>query len=316
MTLGACAPADRFLMYIDPYEFEVLSGQGIDASAIKQSLPKSLRVRFEVSPVMTEEAEALQRFAEVLERSNSGWVYLSSAHPFNPASIIPRYPDVRFFREGYTGQEIAAGTPSNQITLVYDRERANYEAGQAVAALLGDTDFLRQIGVEESSMEKPRVGILVALNSESIRRESAAFLEGFSNLEDRRSIEIKEIGNLTDRVKARRLLDGMRESAVAIVFLKTYVLSGFCLEHLAKNSGVAIVEGPIPNRAYGNTLLLMLVDDFIGAVGQMAEVIDREAAAGQAGRVVAPVQLQWNESYRSAVNNVLEGVNQQGVNQQ
>jgi hypothetical protein len=310
-ALGACSPEGRFLLYIDPYEFEVLGGQGLDRAAIRQTLPKDLRVRIEVSALLTEEAEGLQRFAGVIERTKPGWVYLSPAHPFKPGAIISRYPDVRFFREGYAGEDIAGESPANQIALVYDREQANYEAGRAIAALLGDADFLKQIGVAESGLEKPRVGILVAVNSESVRRESAAFVEGFSSLADRQRIEIKEIGNLTDRVKTRRLLDGMKEGAVAIVLLKTYVLSGFCLEYLAKESGVAVVEGPVPNQAYGDTVLLMLVDDFIGALRQMAQTIDQEAPAGTVGPVTAPVQLQWNETYRSTVNRVLEGVGQQ-----
>jgi hypothetical protein len=305
-ALSACSPAGRFLLYIDPYEFEILGGQNIDRAAIRQALPKDLKVRIEVAPVLTEEGEALRRFQEVIERIKPGWVYLSPAHPFSPSAIIPRYPDIQFFREDSTGR-----TPGNQIALVYDREQANYEAGRSIAALLGDADFLKRIGVAEPGVAEPRVGILIAVSAEHVERESAAFVEGFSTLGDPRRIEKKEIGNLTDRVKARRLLEGMKEEAVAIVVLKTYVLSGFCLEHLAKENGVAVVEGPIPDQAQGNTVLLMLVDDFLGALEQMAEFIDREGQTGAAEQVIAPVRLQWNETYTTLVTRVLEGVNKQ-----
>jgi hypothetical protein len=305
-ALSACSPAGRFLLYIDPYEFEILGGQNIDRAAIRQALPKDLKVRIEVAPVLTEEGEALRRFQEVIERIKPGWVYLSPAHPFSPSAIIPRYPDIQFFREDSTGR-----TPSNQIALVYDREQANYEAGRSIAALLGDADFLKRIGVAEPGVAEPRVGILIAVSAEHVERESAAFVEGFSTLGDPRRIEKKEIGNLTDRVRARRLLEGMKEEAVAIVVLKTYVLSGFCLEYLAKESGVAVVEGPIPDQAQGNTVLLMLVDDFLGALEQMAEFIDREGQTGAAEQVIAPVRLQWNETYTTLVTRVLEGVNKQ-----
>ena len=302
-VLSACSPAGRFLLYIDPYEFEVLGGQGIDAAAIRQTLPKDLNVRIEVAPLPVEEGEDLRRFQEMIERSKPGWVYLSPAHPFNPAAVTPRYPDIRFFREDIGGESSA-----NQIALVYDRERASFEAGRAIAALLGDADFLKRIGVAGPGVAKPRVGILVAMSTESVQRESAAFVEGFSQLENPERIEIKEIGNLTDRVKARRLLDGMREQAVAVVLLKTYILSGFCLEYLDKESGVAVVEGPVPDQAYGDTVLLMLVDDFMGALGRMADYIDQESRLGTGGAVSAPVRLQWSETYRSAVTRVLEGV--------
>jgi hypothetical protein len=310
-TLSACSPAGRFLLYIDPYEYEVLHELGIGAATIRQSLPKDLKVRVEVSARLTEEAEALKRLQEVIERAKPGWIYLSSAHPFNPRAVISRYPEVRFFLEGYAGQDSAAQRSTNRIDVVYDREQANYEAGRAIAALLGDADFLRQVGITGAGAVNPRVGILSAVNSEMIQRENASFVEGFSELADPQRISIREIGNLTDRVKARRLLDGMRDETVAIVLLKTYVLSGFCLEYLAKEGGVAVVQGPISDQAYGDTVLLALVDDFIGAMRQMAETMDREVPAGTLERVNAPVRLQWNETYRPAVNRVVEGVDRQ-----
>jgi hypothetical protein len=71
------------------------------------------------------------------------------------------------------------------------------------------------------------------------------------------------------------------------------------------------VEGPIPDQAQGNTVLLMLVDDFLGALEQMVEFIDREGQTGAAEQVIAPVRLQWNETYTTLVTRVLEGVNKQ-----
>ena len=310
-SLSACSPAVRFLLYIDPYVIEVLEGQGIAASEIRQSLSKDLNVRVEASALLVEETEALRRFDELIERTNPDWVYLSPAHPFDPGAVIPRYPDVRFFREGNAGEGFAGENPGNQIALVYDRERANYEAGGAIALLLGDTEFLEQIGAAGPVAGSPRVGILAAVLTEPVKREIAAFEEGFSQLADPKAISVKEIGNLTDRVKARRLLEGMREETVAIVLLKTYVLSGFCLDYLSKEGGVAVVEGPISDQAYGETVLLMLVDDFLGSLEQMAQYIDQESPAGTDGLVSAPVQLRWNQAYRSVVNTVIKGVDQQ-----
>jgi len=310
-ALSGCSQADRFLLYIDPYEFEVLGGQGIDKAMIRQALPKDLRVRIEVSPLVTEEAEGLRRFARVIERYKPGWAYLSPAHPFNPGAILPQHPDVRFFLESRAGENLAGESRANRIDLVYDREKANREAGRAIARLLGDADFLDRVGAAAPGGEKPRIGILVAVTTDSVRRENAAFVEGFSQLEDPQRIEIKEIGNLTDRVRARRLLDGMTEEAVAIVLLRTYVLSGFCLEYLAKGPVAAVVEGPIPDQAYGDTVLLMLVDDFIGALQEMAQTMDRESPTGAAGQVTAPVRLQWSETYRPVVARIVEGVNEQ-----
>jgi hypothetical protein len=248
----------------------------------------------------------LERFRDAIERTKPGWIYLSAAHPFNPADLIPDYPDIYFFREAYA-REVSA----NQIVLLYDREQANYEAGRAIAALLGQPEFLERIGAAEPDLAKPRVGILVAVNTRTVEREIASFVEGFSEFADPERIEQKLIGNVTDRVKARRQLDRMKEEAVAVVFLKTYVLSGFCLEYLAKGTGVAVVEGPLLNQAHGNTVLLMLVDDFQVALQGMAEYIDRGSQTRPPGEVIVPVRLQWNQSYESLLTGVVAGENQQ-----
>jgi hypothetical protein len=200
----------------------------------------------------------------------------------------------------------------------------------AIAALLENAVFLDRIGQRGASQSstaavEPRVGILTAVRSEAIQRESAAFVEGFSRFGSPERVEIRDIGNLTDRVRARRLLEEMKEEEVAIVFLKTYVLSGFCLDYLAKESGVAIVEGPVSDRAYGDTVLLMLVDDFVGALQQMADIVDQGSEGLGIRHLSAPVDLRWGGAYRSLADEVLDqvlaeesspGVDQQGENRQ
>jgi hypothetical protein len=308
--LGACSSTGGLLLYFDPYEFEVLAGRGIDAEAIRQALPKSHRVRIEVSPAQLEAQEAERRFAEVIERTTPRWIYVSAAHPFDPQEIASRYPGIRFFVVGSGG----AGT-SNRINVVYDREPAHYEAGMAIAGLLGNAEFLERIGASGAGAAEPRVGILTAVGSATIDGEIDAFVEGFAQLADPGRIEVREIGNLTDRVKARRFLDGMREREVAIVYLKTYVLSGFCLDYLSKGSGIAMVDGPISEQAYGNTVLLMLVDDFLGALAVVGESVEQDAPGGTPEPVIAPVQLRWAQAYRSFVEEDSQESNRQGVNQ-
>jgi hypothetical protein len=294
--LGACSSTGGFLLYFDPYEFEVLAGRGIDAEAIRQALPKSHPVRIEVSPAQLEAQEALRRFAEVIERSTPQWIYVSTAHPFDPQEIVSRYPGIRFFVAGSGG----AGN-SNWIDVVYDREPAHYEAGMAIAGLLGNAEFLERLGAAGTGTAEPRVGILTAVGSATIDGEIDAFVEGFSQLADPGRIEVREIGNLTDRVKARRFLDGMREREVAIVYLKTYVLSGFCLDYLSKGSGIAAVEGPISEQAYGNTVLLMLVDDFLWALNEVGKSAEQDGPGVAPETVIAPVRLRWAQEYRSFV---------------
>jgi hypothetical protein len=304
--LGACSRASAFLLYMDPYEFALLNSRGIDGRAIRQLFPQDLEVRIEVPPTLSEQDQALQHFHAEVERMQPQWVYLGPAHPFPTKQVAARFPQIQFFREGS-----GAGASANRVAVIYDREQANYEAGRAVARLLEDPGFVRHIRAPGEGRQPLRVGILVAVSNEKVEREISRFVEGFSGIGAPEGIERKDIGNITDRVKTRRLLDGMREQAVAIVFLKTYVLSGFCLEYLAKEGGLAVVEEAVSQQAYGNTVLLMLVDDFLGAVEGMVSYVQSGSAERDTHTVTAPVELEWGESYRSLVKRALEGVNRQ-----
>jgi hypothetical protein len=287
--LEACSPEERFLLYLDPYEFQLLDSRGIDSHAIRESVPGSVEVMVETAPVSAAPDQALQRFLSEVEELKPEWIYLSPAHPFSAGDAAARVPDSHIFWEDPAGRSSA-----NLIALVYDREQANYEAGRAIAALLEDPVFLQKTGASEAGLRPPRIGILVAAENEKVEREISRFEGGFASLADPARIERKDVGSLSDRVKARRLLDAMKEEGVAIFVLKTYSLSSFCLEHLAKEGGLAVVEEPILGQAYRDTVLLMLADDFLGAVERMAAYAEN----GSSGSVIAPVRLLWNESYR------------------
>jgi hypothetical protein len=195
--------------------------------------------------------------------------------------------------------------------VVYEREQANHEAGAIVAQLLRDPDFLDRLGGGDRTRRTPQVGILVAVSNDKVEREVARFEEGFSRFGDPTHIKRKDVGNITDRVKTRRLLDGMKEQEVAIVVLKTYVLSGFCLDYLSKEGGLAVVDESIADQAYGDTVLLMLEDDFLGALAAIVEYIHRDLQTQAEPVVSAPVHLRWGEAYRPLAAKFVEGVDVQ-----
>ena len=90
LILGACSPGDRFLLYLDPFTVEVLNGQGVDKAAMRQAVPSDLRATIEVAPLPAEAEQAVGRLREVIERTRPGSVYLSAAHPFDPAQVMHR----------------------------------------------------------------------------------------------------------------------------------------------------------------------------------------------------------------------------------
>ena len=112
-------------------------------------------------------------------------------------------------------------------------------------------------------------------------------------------------------MKARRLLDTMLEQEVAIIVLKTYVLSGFCLDYMSKEGGLAVVDEPIADRTYGDTVLLMLEDDFLGALEGMFDYINQDLHSQAEPVVSVPVHLRWSEAYRSLAARYGEGVGEQ-----
>jgi len=292
-ALSACNSGSRFLLYFDPYSADLLNGRGIEERQIKGMFPQDIKVKLEIAEPESTEDQALQGFIAVAERFQPDYIYLTPAHPFTPIQVAAGFPDTQVFREDHSG-----AVPGNQTLLVYDREQANHEAGVIVAQLIQDPDFLGRLGGGDRPRQTPQVGILVAISNDKVEREIARFTEGFSRFGDSARIQRKDVGNITDRVKARRLIDAMREQEVVIVVLKTYVLSGFCLDYMSKEGGLAVVEEPIADRAYGDTVLLMLEDDFLGALAAIVEYIHRDLQTQAEPVVSAPVHLRWGEAYR------------------
>ena len=71
---------------------------------------------------------------------------------------------------------------------------------------------------------------------------------------------------------------------------------------------VAMTGAATAQQAYGDTVLLMLVDDFLAALRGMLEYVTRDEESQGSKTITAPVQLRWNETYRSAVAEALEGM--------
>jgi hypothetical protein len=305
-ALCACTSGSRFLLYFDPYSADLLKGRGIEERQIKGMFPQDIKVKLEIAESGSTEDQALQDFIAVAERFRPDYVYLTPAHAFTPTQISAGFPDTQVFREDHPG-----AVTGDQILLVYDREQANHEAGAIVAQLLRDPDFLNRLGGGDRTRQSPQIGILVAVSNDKVEREITRFVEGFSRFGDPARIQRKDVGNITDRVKARRLLDAMREQEVAIVLLKTYVLSGFCLDYMSKEGGLAVVEEPIADRAYGDTVLLMLEDDFLGALEGMIAYINQDLQPQAESVLYAPVHLRWGEAYRLLAAKFGKGVGEQ-----
>jgi len=310
--LGGCRRAPLLLLYFDPYSFELAKSRGIEGWNLEGLLPEGSRIRIEVpsaeSTGDTAAEQRLEELAEIVERRNPRWVYLSSAHPFAADSLASRFPDILFLTEG-----LSTGGPENQLCLVYKRKEAFHEAGVAVGRLIDEPHFRDTIGSLAGDPRKPRVGILVARSNERIEAQIEAFENGFTDVADPARIERRDIGSLDDRVKARRLLEKMKEEGVDVFLLKTYTLSGFCLDFLQKEGGLAIVDDQQAISAYEDTVLLAMEDDLLGALQNVFDYtnLHPESRLGGGREVEAPVVLQWGKAFSSVVAEIKPGVTRQ-----
>ena len=79
------------------------------------------------------------------------------------------------------------------------------------------------------------------------------------------------------------------------------------MEYLSKEGGLAVVDEPAALQAYGDTVLLVLVDDVLAAMEGISEYISLDTEQSGTRLITAPVRLQWNENYKSVVTQALEG---------
>jgi hypothetical protein len=72
----------------------------------------------------------------------------------------------------------------------------------------------------------------------------------------------------------------MRGEGVAIYMLKTYALTGFCLEFLRAEGGVAILEQGAGRSAFPAQVVLWLEEDLVGALRNLATAAEGEPISG------------------------------------
>jgi hypothetical protein len=123
--------------------------------------------------------------------------------------------------------------------------------------------------------------------------EADAFREGFLAEGGADLLVERTIGSLSDTGQARRAMEQMREDGVALFMLKTYTLSGYCLEFLRAEGGVAFLEEGAGRRAFPGQVVLWLEEDLVGALRSLASTPQGEPVTG-------PVRLHAGAALRSS----------------
>ena len=289
LALAACSPPETFLFFLEPYTWEIINSRGIDRRELDQLLVKHDHRLLLVTA--QPEIEAGDTLKNIILNKHPHKVFISSLFPFNVEEIISQFPETLFILP----ESLVSQDALNLIKISFKREEAFNKAGELCGRLIQSplfSDFLKA----QSKIKPPlKVGILVSVLNDSVKEEIAAFQNGFQATAEASYLVTKEIGNLTDKVKARKLLEKMKEEGVVITLLKAYTLNPFCLEFLEKEGGLAIVEDWQGSAGYEEVVLISIEEDLPAALENSLEYsLSRDKV------VDAPVQLVWGNSFKEA----------------
>jgi hypothetical protein len=282
--LLSCRPLPSLLVLLDPYTAELLAAEGLDAAALRRELRAAYRVRVQVLDPLAEAAAEAERLARA---SEAGWVFLSPLLPLDAEALASSLPEVRFLRE----QPLPPRAP-NLRRLRFQREEA-WRAAGTIAARMLIRPSLRAVLGGDQARGAPKAGLLQAVPTLQGGLEVEAFRQGFLAEAGPELLVERTIGSLTDTGQARRLLESMREEGVAVFMLKTYALSGFCLEFLRAEGGVAFLEGSAGRGAFPDQAALWLEEDLLGALRNLGSTVAGEPVLG-------PVRLRPGAALRSS----------------
>jgi hypothetical protein len=291
LLLLACRPLPSLLLLLDPYTAQLLATEGQAEPALRRELRSDFRLRVQTLNAPAEPGAAAAVLASEAERliraASPSWVFLGPLLPLDAEALAARLPEVRFLSE----QAGATGAP-NLYRLRFRREEAFHDAG-IIAARLLTRPSLRPVLGERTARGAVKAGLLQAVPTPQGTLEAEAFREGFLAEAGAGLLMERTIGSLTDTGQARRVLEEMREDGVVFFALKTYSLSGFCLEFLRTQGGVAFLEEGAGRRAYPEQVVLWLEEDLAGAL--------RRLSSTPAGQLVSgPVRLHAGAALRSA----------------
>jgi hypothetical protein len=259
--LLSCRQLPLLLVLLDPYSAELLAAQGLEAASLRRELAQGFRVRVQLlDPLAGGEAERLIRAA------GPEWVFLSPLLQVDAEALAAGLPDVRFLRE-----LPAAPRAPNLRRLRFQRLEAFRDAGTIAARLLTRPALQPALGEvpEHPASALPKAGLLQAVPTAQGALEAEAFRTAFLAEAGPELLLERTIGSASDTGQARRAIESMREQGVALFLLKTYGLTGFCLELLRSGGGVAILEHGAGRGAFPEQVVLWLEEDLPGALRQL-----------------------------------------------
>jgi hypothetical protein len=304
--LSSCTAKPLFLFFLDTYSAQLQPG----LAAGRRPLARELEPEFQTATaVRALGAEAEKELRALLASRRPSVVYLSPLFSLDANRLATDFPDVTFVRPGDPGRGSTPGTPG-WLTVRFDYRPAMQAAGRLAARLAGDPAVMERLAAGSGGRTAVGTGILVSESAPWLQDRVAAFSEGFSGAGTGAPV-YRQVDSANDRVRARQLLEEMRQEGVGIFFLLTYSLTGYCLEYLQKEGAVAIVQDATAAAAYPDTVLLYFDEDMAKALRELRGLVPQQSPPGRAGasRVVSvPVRLREGPALRGLPAALREGI--------
>jgi hypothetical protein len=280
LAVVSCRAKPSLLVLLDPYSIVLLENRGLGPDAIRRGLGGRFRTQVLVlDPVKS----PLQTVERLLASRRSGWVYLSPLLPLDTHALASRFTAVRIVQES-----AGPGPEPNLIRLDFEREEAFRRAGRAVARMLTMEALQPILATGQGGAPSRKAAVVLAQPPMQARRQAEAFRAGFSAVADPALLLEQDLGTLSDTARARRILESLREQGAGVFLLQTYGLTGFCLEYLRSQGGLAVLEEAVGGAAYDEQVVLSLQEDFLAALGLLGGTPDQTVIRG-------PVRLVWGK---------------------
>lgn len=255
-ALSCSSSVPRFLLFLDPYSAELQPG-----------LATELEPEFRAAEVVRPLGEDAERELRALLVSRRPAVVLvSPLFDLDLDRLAAEFPGSRFVRaESAPGAPAAAA--AEWLHLQFDYLEAMREAGRLAARLAENPALSDRLGGNTAG--RTGVGILVSEVTPRLQERIAAFRAGFAEVRGSDQLLYRQVDSANDRVKARRLLEEMREEGAGVFLLLTYSLTGFCLEYLGKQGALAVAQGPAAAAAYPEVVAAYFEEDTAAALREL-----------------------------------------------
>jgi len=177
--------------------------------------------------------------------------------------------------------------PPNLLLIAPGRAESFREAGRRLGLIIA--------GLPEP--EPAAVGILDVSPTSTAEAEIAAFREGVASASSGSTLLYRETRSVTDRTAALRALRELRADGARFYLLKTYALTGACLDELVNEGGQAVVEDCGEPGACGSAAVLSVETDWQATFGAVFAALGGDGASwraidvSEAGRVVEQPKL-------------------------